>query len=166
MGPTFRSLPSVLHRCLFTALLAMCTYACGQAPEVNPRVEASTPTSTAWTEVVRNDTLSWYLDSATLVYVGRGTRVWIAVVAPESDSVPSYLSRFETRQELDCERQVARGLDVRTPDPTGKTFVTAVRDSTWVAFATHSLPADVLHPVCTMVKLRGLSSTRRDVPFG
>ena len=42
----------------------------------------------------------------------------------------------------------ARGFDVRTPDSTGATFVTPVRDTIWQPFADHGIGEDLLEAVC------------------
>ena len=150
MSPTLRGIAAV-------SLAA--AVGCDKPEPTLRRTDASNPTATSWIAIERSDTLQWFLDSATVLRSPGRIYAWVAAVELDStEAVPMNdpYHRFETWQELDCRDQLARGLDIRTPDSSGRTYVTPVRDSSWKEFAEHSLPVTVLSAVCT--RLNGSSS--------
>jgi len=121
-----------------------------RAQAAQPR-EAAAPASAIWLVLQRSDSLIWFVDSASIAIRLRSLSAWFAVV----DTTPAMIARvaapfrrFETLQELDCQSTRVRSLRIRTPDRSGRTFVSSVRDSTWQAFAQSAVPLQVLRATC------------------
>jgi hypothetical protein len=95
------------------------------------------------------------IDTGTIRRDGGLTTIWIALTDVRNERAHAAAApflRFETRQQLDCAGQRARSFDIRTPDSTGVTFVSPVRDSSWKAFTSHAMGPEVLASVCRVLQ--------------
>ena len=104
-----------------------------------------------WLVALENDSIRVTVDTTGWQATAARTTHWIGIndiSTPSKRQSVSPSFRFETRQELDCSRRVARGLNMRTPDSTGALFISPVRDSSWQPFVTARLPALILKAVC------------------
>jgi hypothetical protein len=109
------------------------------------------PSSRTWHTLVRSDTLVWSVDSASVSLSTRALAAWFAVVDTTQEMVARVeapFRRFETLQEVDCATQHARGLRIRTPDQSGSTYISSVRDSTWRPFVGNPVSEHALRAAC------------------
>ena len=104
-----------------------------------------------WLVALENDSIRVTVDTTGWQAAGPRTTRWIGindVSTPSKRASVSPFFRFETRQELDCSRRLARGLDIRTPDSIGALFVSPVQDSSWQPFVSARLSTFILQAVC------------------
>jgi hypothetical protein len=109
------------------------------------------PTSLGWVVVEEGRTVRISVDTSGLKLNPGPQAMWIALDESNTRgmrSPASPSSRYETRQEIDCDKKVARGLDIRTPDSTGHLYVMPVRRSSFMPFANAKLGAATLGAVC------------------
>ncbi len=134
------------------ALVLVAAIGCNRAEPTVGRTDASPPEAGSWIAIERSDSLHWFFDSATVLRSPGRIYAWFAVLGVDSSGATMMndpFQRFETWQELDCGGQLARGLGIRTPDSTGRVFVTPVRDSAWKEFKGYIIPMPALTAVCT-----------------
>ena len=122
-----------------------------------PDVAASLPPSpdrAGWLVVESNDSLRIELDTAGLKWhVGRAP-VWVGfsdVRGERAGLVAAPFLRFETHQDLNCMMRIARGIESRIPDSTGKVRLVPIADTSWRLFDDHPV-GETLRAVCRAMR--------------
>ena len=149
-------LPHFSHNYRATAALILLMGASCQAS----KSDISYPTSSGWVVVNEDNTRRISVDTTGVKLGQTPLLLWIAITdvrTTEKRASTSPFLRYETRQEVDCDKRVARGLDIRSPDSTGHFYVTPVRGTSWIPFANAKLGEPVLAGVCR--KLADLNSS-------
>jgi hypothetical protein len=148
----------LLRRVASTALILGSLTACARTHDdvIPPVVE---PPASGWVVAREGDSLRISIDTAGLAPHDTAPILWVAVndvSTPAHRASSSPFLRFETRQQIDCASQRARGLDSRIPDSTGAWRIHPVQDSAWQRFDSARLPSPILRAACD--KLRDLHS--------
>jgi hypothetical protein len=123
------------------------------------------PASPGWVLVEEGDAVRISVDTSGMKPDQSPQDMWIAlndVSTAEKRASTSPALRFETRQEVDCDKKLARGLDIRNQDSTGHFYVTPVRRSSLLPFSAAKLGAATLTAVCR--KLAELRAHRSGAP--
>ena len=147
------------HRILPACGLAL-VGSCRSAANDNPGSTRLPSPAEQWVVADENDSLRVSIDTAGWIPDQSQAVLWIAVTdisSAEAKASDSPFLRFETRQEVDCRNERARGLDVRVPDSSGTWIIHPVGDSAWRPFATAGLDTSILAPVCAKLSELGTS---------
>ena len=147
------------HRILSACALVLLG-SCRAAADGNPGSTRLPSPAEQWVVADENDSLRVSVDTAGWTRDLSQSVLWIAITdisTPEARASDSPFLRFETRQEIDCRNERARGLDMRVPDSTGAWIIHPVGDSAWRPFATAGLDKSILVPVCAKLSELGAS---------
>ena len=132
---------SLVHVCAL--LLGAC-----HTPQVLP---PAAPSSEGWVIAEENDSFRISVDTSGWRPSASRPTLWIAINSVRTEDErrsSSPFLRFEMRQQLDCQRRLARPFDIRTPDSLGTLGIHPVSDTTWRPFEQSPELSPVLSPVC------------------
>ena len=109
--------------------------------------------SPRWVAVSANDSVRILLDTGSVSRSGPLQRFWLGIIDVRGERVRAVAApflRFESSEEVDCGRGMARNLDMRVPDSAAVLHVLPA-DSTWKTFRQHALGPGILGPVCVFL---------------
>jgi hypothetical protein len=115
--------------------------------------DAAIPTSASWFEIARTPDIVAYLDTARIEHVTETvSRVWLRFVYTTPMQIGSDttgpLKASEVRDEIDCQEQQAKDLEMRVETVAGIVSRTPTSEAIWRPFNEHPLGSGVFLVAC------------------
>jgi hypothetical protein len=127
------------------AFAGIATAACSGRP-------AAQQQATEWYQILRTPQIVAYLDTGRVERISSTRRrVWFRFVYTDPIAVGRDTTHYratEAREEIDCQAQRARGLELRMETVSGASVGVPTPDADWQPFATHPLNSGVFLVAC------------------
>jgi hypothetical protein len=118
----------------------------------SPRSGLASP----WVPIVNSPQITVLVDTSRLSKIEQVTRLWLrfeyAVPQPKLKSTRGPYASSEVQEEVNCQQQQARDLQLRLLGADGQVVGdTVFAASSWTTFAAHPLTPSILGPLCSQI---------------
>ena len=119
----------------------------------SPRSGPASP----WVPIVNSPQITILVDTSRLSQIEHATRLWLrfeyAVPQPEMKSTRGPYASSEVQEEVNCQQQQVRDLQLRLLGADGKVVGdTLFAATSWTSFASHPLTPSILGPLCSQIR--------------